>query len=385
MIIQQLINGLMLGSTYSLVAIGYTLIFGVLGLLHFAHGEVLMAGAFMGLYIILWSGLPLYIALPLTMIVTGLLGLIIEFLAIRPLRKDFHLAPLLSTIGVTIILQNLAVKLFGGYGTKFPDPIATANIQIGPYMISSAKLIILAISLSLMVILYFVIAKTKVGKAMRAVAESHLTAGFLGVNVERIVLLTFGIASALAGAAGVMVGISFHAVSPFIGLTFALKGLVVMLLGGLGNVVGAMIGGLILGVAEVISIVLIPPEINLQDVFSFGIMILILIFKPSGLFGSRVRPVDRGDRRLDYLISVATVAGISIIMALSFYLPFMTGQISLGQAGFAAIGAYGSAVCTVKFGIPYISVIDRRDSGRRASALSWGSPPCGSRGSICSY
>jgi branched-chain amino acid transport system permease protein len=124
MIIQQLINGLMLGSTYSLVAIGYTLIFGVLGLLHFAHGEVLMAGAFMGLYIILWSGLPLYIALPLTMIVTGLLGLIIEFLAIRPLRKDFHLAPLLSTIGVTIILQNLAVKIFGGYGTKFPDPIA---------------------------------------------------------------------------------------------------------------------------------------------------------------------------------------------------------------------------------------------------------------------
>jgi len=124
---------------------------------------------------------------------------------------------------------------------------------------------------------------------MRAVAESHLTAGFLGVNVERTVLLTFGIASALAGAAGVMVGISFHAISPFIGLTFALKGLVVMLLGGLGNVVGAMIGGLILGMAEVISIVLVPPEVNLQDVFAFGIMILILIFKPSGLFGTRVQ------------------------------------------------------------------------------------------------
>ena len=289
MIIQQLINGLMLGSTYSLVAIGYTLIFGVLGVLHFAHGEVLMAGAFMGLYIILWSGLPLYISLPLTMIGTGILGLVIEFLAIRPLRKDFHLAPLLSTIGVTIILQNLAVKIFGGYGTKFPDPIATANIKFGPYMISSAKLVILAISLSLMGILYLVIARTKLGKAMRAVAESHLTAGFLGVNVERTVLLTFGIASALAGAAGVMVGISFHAISPFIGLTFALKGLVVMLLGGLGNVVGAMIGGLILGMAEVVSIVLVPPEINLQDVFSFGIMILILIFKPSGLFGTRVQ------------------------------------------------------------------------------------------------
>ncbi len=287
MILQQVINGLMLGSTYSLVAIGYTLIFGVLGVLHFAHGEVLMAGSFMGLYLILWSGLPLYITLPMTMVATGLLGLIIEFLAIRPLRKDFHLAPLLSTIGVTIILQNLAVKLFGGYGTKFPEAISTENLHIGPYLISWAKILILGISLLLMVILYFFISRTKMGRAMRAVAESHLTAGFLGVNVDRIVLVTFGIASALAGAAGVMVGISFHAVSPFIGLTFALKGLVVMLLGGLGNVAGAMVGGLILGLAEILSIVLIPPEINLQDVFSFGIMILILIFKPSGLFGSR--------------------------------------------------------------------------------------------------
>jgi branched-chain amino acid transport system permease protein len=278
----------MLGSAYSLVAIGYTLIFGVLRLLHFAHGEVLMVGSFIGIYIILWTGLPLYITLPLAMIATGALGLIIEFLAIRPIRKDFHLAPLLSTIGVTIILQNLAVKIFGGYGTKFPEAIKTVDFKVGPYLISSAKILIVGISLLLMVVLYFVIAKTKVGRAMRAVSESHLTAGFLGVNVDRIVLVTFGIASALAGAAGVMVGISFHAVSPFIGLTFALKGLVVMLLGGLGNVVGAMIGGLILGLAEVGSIVLLPTEINLQDIFSFGIMILILIFKPTGLFGSRV-------------------------------------------------------------------------------------------------
>ena len=261
------------------MAIGYTLIFGVSGLLHLesrrgADGRVLYE-----------TGRPpldrapsLYHPSP-GLLVTGALGLLIELLAIRPIRKDFHLAPLLSTIGVTIILQNLAIKLFGGYGTKFPDPLSTENIRIGPYMVSSAKILILGISLFLMAILLVVIAKTKVGRAMRAVSESHLTAGFLGVNVDRIVLLTFGIASALAGAAGVMVGISFHAVSPFIGLTFALKGLVVMLLGGLGNVVGAMIGGLILGVAEVISIVLISPEINLQDVFSFGIMILILIFR----------------------------------------------------------------------------------------------------------
>jgi len=288
MIFQQLINGLMLGATYSLVAIGYTLIFGVLGLLHFAHGEVLMAGAFMGFYIIFWTDLPLYITLPLTMIATGALGIIIDLLAIRPLKKDFHLAPLLSTIGVTIILQNLAVKLFGGYGTRFPDAIKDYHFKIGSLFISSINILTLGISIFLMIALYFFISKTKIGKAMRAVSESHLTAGLLGVNVDWIVLLTFGIASALAGAAGVMIGLAFHAISPFIGLTFALKGLVVMLLGGLGNVLGAMIGGLILGMAEVLAIVVLPTEINLQDIFSFGIMILILIFRPTGLFGTRI-------------------------------------------------------------------------------------------------
>jgi len=277
----------MLGATYSLVAIGYTLIFGVLGLLHFAHGEVLMAGAFMGLYIIVWSGLPLYITLPLAMVATGLLGIIIDFLAIKPLRKDFHLAPLLSTIGVTIILHNLAIKLFGGYGTRFPDAIQDIHFKVGSVFFTSINILILGVALLLMVVLYFIIKKTKIGKATRAVAESHLVAGLLGVNVDWIVLITFGIASALAGAAGVMIGITFHAISPYIGLTFALKGLVVMLLGGLGNVVGAMIGGVILGLAEVMSIALLPTEINLQDFFSFGIMILILIFKPTGLFGSR--------------------------------------------------------------------------------------------------
>jgi len=288
MIPQQLTNGLMLGATYSLVAIGYTLIFGVLGLLHFAHGEVLMAGAFMGLYIILWTGLPLSLSLPLAMVATGVLGILIDLLAIRGLRKDYHLAPLLSTIGVTIILQNLAVKLFGGYGTRFPEAIETANYRLGPFLVSSVNVLILGVSLGLMAVLYLFIARTRIGKAMRAVSESHIIAGLLGVNVDRIVLLTFGVASALAGAAGVLIGISFHAITPFMGLTFALKGLVVMLLGGLGNVVGAMVGGLILGVAEVASIALLPTEINLQDIFSFGIMILILVFRPTGLFGTRV-------------------------------------------------------------------------------------------------
>jgi branched-chain amino acid transport system permease protein len=198
------------------------------------------------------------------------------------------LAPLLSTIGVTIIIQNLAIKLFGGYGTRFPDVIETSNFNLGTVSINATNVLILATSLFLMAVLYFFISRTKMGRAMRAVAESHLIAGYLGVNVDRVVLLTFGIASALAGAAGVMIGLAFHAITPFIGLTFALKGLIVMLLGGLGNILGAMVGGLILGLAEVLAIALLPTEINLQDIFSFGIMFLILIFKPTGLFGTRV-------------------------------------------------------------------------------------------------
>lgn len=286
MILQQLINGLMLGSTYSLVAIGYTLIFGVLNILHFAHGEVLMAGAFMGLYIITLTHLPIYISLPLTMLLTGILGIIVEILAVRPLKKDYHLAPLLSTIGVTIILQNLAVKLFGGYGTRFPDVLQKMDFKIGNLLLSSINIFTFAGSVCLMVILYFFIEKTKIGMAIRTVAQSHITASLLGINVNYVMLVTFAIASALAGAAGVMIGIAYHAITPYIGLQFALKGLVVMLLGGLGNLAGAMIGGLILGMAEVVSIAYVTE--SFQDIVSFGIMIIILIFKPTGLFGTRL-------------------------------------------------------------------------------------------------
>jgi branched-chain amino acid transport system permease protein len=291
MIAQQLLNGLMLGATYSLVAIGYTLIFGVLGLLHFAHGEVLMMGAYFGIYIILWTGLPLYFSLPLAMIATAILGVLIHILAIRPISKDFHLAPLLSTIGVTIILQNLAVKLFGGYGTRFPEIAGSGSFMIGGVTVRSVQVLILAVSLALMVLLHLVTKKTKLGKAIRSVAESPTTASLLGVNVDNIVMFTFVIASSLAGAAGVMIGMAFHTITPFIGLTFALKALVVMLLGGLGNIYGAMISGIILGLAEVLSIMILPTEINLQDVFSFGIMILILIFRPTGLFGTKTREI----------------------------------------------------------------------------------------------
>lgn len=282
-----MVNGLMLGSTYSLIAIGYTLIFGVLNLLHFAHGEVFMMGAFFGLYIVLLFKLNIYFAILGAMIGTAVLGILIELVAFRPIKKEFHLAPLISTIGVTIILQDGATKLFGGEQTGFPETIQVTNFFMGPIQMTSVQILILSVSVFLMLVLHLFVTKTKLGKAMRAVAESARTASLLGVNINAIVVATFGVASALAGAAGVLVGLAFNAISPFVGVQMAIKGFVIMLLGGLGNIKGAMIGGLILGIIEVLSVAYLAS--SYRDAFAFGLMMIILIFKPSGLFGTRLR------------------------------------------------------------------------------------------------
>jgi branched-chain amino acid transport system permease protein len=285
MFAQQLINGLMLGASYSLVAIGYTLIFGVLGLLHFAHGEVFMAGAFVGLYLVLWTGVNVYIALIGAMLATAILGLVIDLVAVRPINKDYPLAPLISTIGVTIVLQNLAIYVFGGEQVGFPETLEPALYHIGSVTISSVQIFILVVALVLMVALWLFIERTKVGRAMRATAESHETAALLGVNVNGVILFTFVLASGLAGVAGVLDGIKNSAISPFMGLEVAVKGLVVMLLGGLGNVLGAMVGGLLLGMVEILTAAYLGTSV--RDFFTFLILILILLYRPTGLFGTR--------------------------------------------------------------------------------------------------
>jgi len=286
MIYQQLVNGLMLGASYALVAIGYTLIFGVLNLLYFAQGEVFMVGAFVGLYLVLYAGAGIYGAIFGAMIVCGLLGVVAVFVAVRPVRKDRPLAPLISTIGLTIILQNLAVYIFGGQQVAFPETIEQRLYQLGPVTISSAQLVILGIAIALMVLLWLFIERTKLGRAIRATAENHETAALLGVNVNRVVLITFIIGSGIAGVAGVLDGIKNSNISPFMGLGAAVKGLVVMLLGGLGNVPGAMVAGLMLGMIEILSAAYIGT--TERDFFSFLILILILLWRPTGLFGTRV-------------------------------------------------------------------------------------------------
>jgi branched-chain amino acid transport system permease protein len=285
MIYQQLVNGLMLGASYALVAIGYTLIFGVLNLLYFAQGEVFMVGAFVGLYLVVAAGANIYGAIFGAMIICGALGAVAFFVAVRPVSKDRPLAPLISTIGLTIILQNLAVYIFGGQQMAFPETIEQKLYRLGPVTVSSAQLFILGVAVTLMVLLWLFIERTKMGRAIRATAENHETAALLGVDVNRVVLITFIIGSAIAGVAGVLDGIKNSNISPFMGLGAAVKGLIVMLLGGLGNVPGAMVAGLMLGMIEILSAAYIGT--TERDFFSFLILILILLWRPTGLFGTR--------------------------------------------------------------------------------------------------
>ena len=285
MIYQQVINGLMLGASYALVAIGYTLIFGVLGLLYFAHGEVFMVGAFVGLYLVLYAGANIWVALLGATIACAALGVMAVYVAVRPVAKDRPLAPLISTIGLTIILQNLAVYVFGGQQVAFPETIKQTLYTIGPITISSVQLFILGVAVTLMVALWLFIERTKMGRAIRATAENHETAALLGVDVNKVILVTFIIGSGIAGIAGVLDGIKNSGVSPFMGLSAGVKGLIVMLLGGLGNVFGAMVAGLMLGMIEILSAAYIGT--TERDLFSFLILILILIYRPTGLFGTR--------------------------------------------------------------------------------------------------
>ena len=285
MIYQQIVNGLMLGASYSLVAIGYTLIFGVLNLLYFAHGEVFMVGAFVGLFLVTHAGFGIFGALIGAMIACAVLGVIAVFVAIRPVAKDRPLAPLISSIGLTIVLQNVFVYFIGGQQLSFPETISQTLYRFGPVTVSSSQIFVLVIAISLMALLWLFIERSKLGRAIRATAENHETAALLGVDVNRVVLITFIIGSGIAGIAGVLDGIKNSNISPFMGLGAAVKGLIVMLLGGLGNVPGAMVAGLLLGMIEILSAAYIGT--TERDLFSFLILILILLYKPTGLFGTR--------------------------------------------------------------------------------------------------
>lgn len=295
MLIEQLINGLTLGSIYVIVALGYTLVFGVLNIVNMGHGEIFMFGAFMGVAVTNILGLPLYIAFLVAIIVTGILGYFLERFALRPLRGKegvSHLAPLISTIGVSIFLENVAHHFFGAGNHPFRTSLSELNITIGTTTVYYVQILIFIIAIILIFGLTFWLSKTKAGKALRASAEDLAVASLLGVNTKRTITQTVIIASAMGGIAGILVGIAFNSVNPQMGLSFGLKGLAIIILGGLGNIRGAMFGGLILGLAE--TFVVAYGDSGYRDAIAFIAIIVILIVRPQGLFGTATSETKRG-------------------------------------------------------------------------------------------
>lgn len=293
---QQVINGLTIGVIYALIALGYTIVYGIIQLINFAHGEIFMVGAYLGLlaYALL-QWLPLgpvsaVILLPpiflFSMGMTSLLGVAIERFAYRPLREAPRLAPLITAIGMSFFLQN-AVMLFSGPADKsFPPLLTVRKVSFGAVTLTHLQIFITLISLALMMILHTFIKKTRIGKAMRALADDRQAASLMGVNVNRVISLAFLIGSGLAGAGGVMFGMYYNTINFHDGYLIGLKAFTAAVLGGIGNLPGAMVGGVLLGVLEGLGAGYLSSE--WKNVFAFFILILILLFRPSGLLGSRV-------------------------------------------------------------------------------------------------
>lgn len=283
MFFQQLVNGLTLGSVYAVIAIGYTLVFGVLNIVNMAHGGIIMMGAYIGLLLVTVAGWGLFPALIGAMVGGAILGYLLEVLALRPLRgkKVTHLAPLISTIGVSIFLESAALLVFGPQTRAFPTDY-NQLMDFGLFKISEIQIISMGTAVVLMVLLTLLLNKTRIGKAVRATAENIETASLLGIHTRRIITITVMLASALGAAAGVLIALSFNAIEPTMGTSMGFKGLAVLIMGGLGNVGGAMAGGFILGVAEVFSVAY--GASSFRDAVAFGLIILILFIRPQGLF-----------------------------------------------------------------------------------------------------
>lgn len=289
--IQHVVNGLGQGAIYALIALGYTMVFGILQLINFAHSDVYMVGAFVGYYASRQLGLSehpgigsLLIALTLAMAVCGALGFCIERFAYRPLRKAPRINVLITAIGVSLLLEYGGQILFGADPKFFPSLVTNGeSLVIGGLQINRLQLLVFVISILLMFGLRTIIFKTKAGLAMRAVSYSHDTAALMGIPVDRTISFTFVLGSALAGAAGILVGLTYPKIEPLMGVMFGLKAFVAAVVGGIGNVFGAVIGALIMGVAE--TLVIGYWASTYRDALAFAILILILLFRPAGLLG----------------------------------------------------------------------------------------------------
>ncbi|HTD79180.1 MAG TPA: branched-chain amino acid ABC transporter permease [Chloroflexota bacterium] len=286
MFLQQLVNGVLLGSTYALIALGFTLVLGVLGLLNFALGETFMLGAFAGLLLLTSVKLPFALALLGAMATGAALAVVVYVVSFRAVKKEFMAAPILSTIGVGIMLSAVATRIWGSEQRAYPDAIPYTYFDLGAVEIAFPDLIIVGLAVALMAALSLTLTRTKLGLAMRAIAENPRTAALLGVPVEEVIIFTFVVSGALAGASGVLTGMVFHTINPFMGFNATLKGMTIMVLGGLGNVPGAMLAGLGIGLIETLSVAY--GSATFRDALVFGLLIAALVFRPQGLLGTRI-------------------------------------------------------------------------------------------------
>ena len=286
--LQQLVNGLILGSVYALLALGYTMVYGIIKLINFAHGDIYMLGAFTAFYATTFFHLNFFVALIIAMLLCGVLGVVIERIAYKPLRHATRITALITAMGVSYVLEY-TMQYFAGSDVKtFPtDLLENTAFSLGGVRITMMQIYIFVITIILMVLLTYIVNKTKMGRAMRAVSVDEDAAKLMGINVDTTISFTFFLGSCLAGVAGVLVGVYYNSINPLMGMTPGLKAFIAAVFGGIGNIPGAMIGGLFIGIAE--TLVTAYGSSLYKDAIVYVILILVLILKPDGLLGKNVK------------------------------------------------------------------------------------------------
>lgn len=287
--LQHLANGISLGSLYALIAIGYTMVYGILRLINFAHGDLIMVAAYAAFYGIILFHVPWWIAFILAVLMTTLVGVLIEKAAYKPIRNSPRISILISAIGVSFFLENLAIVVFSGRPKAFPQPEAfTKMIEMGEVYIMSLTFIIPVVTIAILFGLNYLVNKTKTGTAMRAVARDFETSSLMGVEINKIVSYTFAIGSGLAAVGGIMWGMKFPQIQPLMGIFPGLKCFIAAVVGGIGSITGATIGGFLLGIMEIMLVAFLPSLTGYRDAFAFILLILILIFRPTGIIGEKI-------------------------------------------------------------------------------------------------
>lgn len=289
LILQQLINGLSLGSIYALIALGYTMVYGIIQLINFAHGDVLMVGAYAGFAGMVLLHLDPFTSLLAAMIICAILGMLIERLAYKPLRHSTRIAVLITAIGMSLLIEYVTMYFVGAEARAYPAQTGwlSASYHFGGVNLSMIQIIIVVVSVILMVVLQFIIKKTRIGKAMRAVSQDQDAAKLMGISVDNTISFTFALGSALAGAAGVLWGLYYTSITPLMGIMPGLKAFVAAVLGGIGLIPGALVGGYLVGLLE--TIVNSLGLSTFRDATVFLVLIIVLIFKPAGILGKNVQ------------------------------------------------------------------------------------------------